>query len=445
MAISIYLNGTAGAQDGTLEVTGDGIGAELYDIGSVATFFLCAEPNYKTSEPVTVYAPLDCEVSSDGITYGPTCTYAAGAIQDVNVPCYIKRVDMTQLPNEPRVETKLHTYPHCAYVSVIQINDITPPVLSGTLTATAGTAKIDLSWPTGTDEVGITGYDIEYGTSTSYGTALISTTNSKSITGLINAVPYYFRVRAFDANGNKSDWITSTATPLAVTDTFRSASLNTNIWAAQTAANGTITTGAGALINSPATTDGAILYRKTAIDRAANKTYKWKSKLNSSVANGNYLFFAVEDTDAPFAPNASNDTSKAHSLAYNADTNTLARARLMLVAQSNSAILFGRATNVAGATLRWFNPATNTWVASGQVYPAISADTWYVCEFSTNTLSQWRFRLLAADGTTVIFDTGWQNWSGITGFTNSPYLIIGGEPYTNVSIASAAIDWYDEV
>ena len=540
MAISIYLGGTTGAQDGTLEVTGDGVGIELKEVDSVAIFHLRAPSGKQNSESVLVTAPVDCEVSRDGNTFTPTATYTAGGIQDSNTACYVKRIAITQV--DARLETGLSTTPHCAQVAIenIILPDTTAPTLTGSLSATAGTLQVVLDWTDATDNVGVTGYDVEYGTSTSYSTKTTSTTSAKTITGLTNGTLYYFRVRAYDAAGNKSSWLTATATPVVVADTtapvltgvlsatagaaqvvldwpdatdnvgvtgydveygtstsygtattstgsaktitgltngtvyyfrvraydaagntsswlesnatpaatddFLGASINTTLWTPLTAANGTIAISGGlAQLNSPATTDGMLLYRKAALVLNENKTYRWKTRVNSSVVNGNYLLFSVEDTPAPFAPNSHESTTALHGLTVSANTNSVARARLMLVAQSNTGILFGRSTNVAGATLRWYDPATNAWVASGQVYPSIVVDTDYIIEFSTNTSSQWRLRMLSVDETTTLIDTGLQSWNAITSFSSSPYLIIGGEPYASVSIASASIDWYDEV
>lgn len=91
MALGIYLGGTTGAADGTLEVPGDGVGLTLGAIGSVGTFHIRAASGKQNAEQVTVNAPVDCEVSTDGSTYGPTAVYAAGAIQDVNVACHLRR------------------------------------------------------------------------------------------------------------------------------------------------------------------------------------------------------------------------------------------------------------------------------------------------------------------------------------------------------------------
>ena len=95
--------------------------------------------------------------------------------------------------------------------------DVTAPALSGTLVATAGDGQAVLDWPDATDAVGVTGYDVEYGTSTAYGSTITDpTASTATITGLTNGTPYYFRVRAHDAAGNVSDWLTASATPFAV-------------------------------------------------------------------------------------------------------------------------------------------------------------------------------------------------------------------------------------
>ena len=91
-------------------------------------------------------------------------------------------------------------------------HDTTPPTQPGTLTATAVSAsEVDLSWGASTDNVGVTGYQIErcqgtgctnfaqIGTTTGTGTTYKDTTVSASTS-------YSYRVRATDAAGNLSTY-----------------------------------------------------------------------------------------------------------------------------------------------------------------------------------------------------------------------------------------------
>ena len=85
-------------------------------------------------------------------------------------------------------------------------SDTTPPSQPGTLTATAVSGgEVDLSWGAATDDVGVTGYQIERcnDNGCSDFTALASTANtSYSDTSVNPATSYSYRVRATDAAGN---------------------------------------------------------------------------------------------------------------------------------------------------------------------------------------------------------------------------------------------------
>ena len=96
--------------------------------------------------------------------------------------------------------------------------DVTLPVLTGALSAVAqaGGTSVLLDWPDATDNVGVNGYDVEYGTTNAYGSIVTDPTASTVlITGMLGTTLYYFRVRAHDAAGNVSAWLTTTTTTTA--------------------------------------------------------------------------------------------------------------------------------------------------------------------------------------------------------------------------------------
>ncbi len=88
--------------------------------------------------------------------------------------------------------------------------DTTPPSIPTALTATALSAsQIDLAWTASTDDVSVTGYEVERcpGSScTTFTPVGTPTTNSYSDTGLTASTAYTYRVRATDAAGNLSDY-----------------------------------------------------------------------------------------------------------------------------------------------------------------------------------------------------------------------------------------------
>jgi Concanavalin A-like lectin/glucanases superfamily len=101
--------------------------------------------------------------------------------------------------------------------------DTTPPSQPGTLTATTiSGSEVDLSWGASTDNVGVTGYDVERcsGTScttfTQIGTVTGTTYKDTTVSALTS---YSYRVRAFDAAGNLSAYsnTATTSTGLLVT------------------------------------------------------------------------------------------------------------------------------------------------------------------------------------------------------------------------------------
>ena len=105
-----------------------------------------------------------------------------------------------------------------------QSPDVAPPTTSGSLTATPiSPSRIDLSWPAGTDNVGVVGYRIErcQGTGCStFAQVATSTPAAYSDVGLTANTRYSYRVRAYDAAGNLSGYsptASANTPPLPVT------------------------------------------------------------------------------------------------------------------------------------------------------------------------------------------------------------------------------------
>ena len=118
--------------------------------------------------------------------------------------------------------------------------DTTPPTAPANLTATAaGSSQINLSWSASTDNVGVTGYQIERcqgAGCSSFSQITTTTTTTYNNTSLLAGTSYSYRVRATDAANNLSGYSnTASATTL---DTLTLTSI------AVTPANQTITNGA---------------------------------------------------------------------------------------------------------------------------------------------------------------------------------------------------------
>jgi chitodextrinase len=92
--------------------------------------------------------------------------------------------------------------------------DTTPPSAPSNLQASAGDAKVSLSWGASSDNVGVSGYRVyrDGNQIASVGQGTLAYTD----TGLSNGTTYSYTVRAFDAAGNLSNMSnTVTATPQA--------------------------------------------------------------------------------------------------------------------------------------------------------------------------------------------------------------------------------------
>ena len=101
------------------------------------------------------------------------------------------------------------------------VPDSTPPTMPGSLTGTvlSGT-QVTLSWPASTDNVSVTGYELERCEGvgcTAFVRIATPTTTSYSDISVAPGLSYSYRVRARDAVGNVSAYSPSTtATPTAV-------------------------------------------------------------------------------------------------------------------------------------------------------------------------------------------------------------------------------------
>jgi chitodextrinase len=81
--------------------------------------------------------------------------------------------------------------------------DTTVPVLAGSITPSAiAQTGFTISWPAGSDNVAVTGYEYSTNGGTSYADA--GNVLTKAVTGLTASTAYGVRVRAYDAAGNKS-------------------------------------------------------------------------------------------------------------------------------------------------------------------------------------------------------------------------------------------------
>ena len=106
--------------------------------------------------------------------------------------------------------------------------DTTSPTAPGSLAAiTSSGTQISLSWPAATDNIGVTGYEVERCQGAGCSTfALIATTTAVSYvdSGLISGLTYSYRIRARDAAGNVSAY-----SPVATSTTVSSTTVLTTL------------------------------------------------------------------------------------------------------------------------------------------------------------------------------------------------------------------------
>lgn len=96
--------------------------------------------------------------------------------------------------------------------------DTTPPTMSGTLAVSAITSSgYTLTWPAASDNVAVTGYQVDDGSGTFVDAGNVLT---KAVTGKAASTTYSPRVRAYDAAGNFAAPLTASATTTAAASTL---------------------------------------------------------------------------------------------------------------------------------------------------------------------------------------------------------------------------------
>ena len=129
------------------------------------------------------------------------------------------RIDEVRIYNRALTQTEIQTDMNTS----ISPPDTTPPTDPTNLTATpAGSTQINLSWTASTDNVAVTGYQIERCQGTGCTTfALLTTVTGTTYnnTGLTASTPYSYRVRATDGPNFSGYSNTASATTQAASDT----------------------------------------------------------------------------------------------------------------------------------------------------------------------------------------------------------------------------------
>ncbi len=250
MALSIYYNG--------LPFNADTDTAPDLDVDGVVQFALRCDAGEKTSEPLSVAAPMGCTVSADGSTYGATATYAADAIQDSNVPLYVKRTEsgLTEATVRKSVAT-----PRLALVDTepMSVPNNAPLAFTPTVTGVSDTSATVTFSTTDPDGDAII-YTVAITTSaTPPASGWVTATSPYTRSTLSQTTTYYAHVRASDG----------TLTTVGTSAMFTTAA----------AADTTAPTIAGTLVATVNGTTQVTLSGVTASDE--NGIAKWQRRVNS--------------------------------------------------------------------------------------------------------------------------------------------------------------------
>ncbi len=150
--------------------------------------------------------------------------------------------------------------------------DTTPPTVPTGLTAAApGSSQINLSWTASTDNIGVTGYQVERcqgAGCTTFAQIATPTANSYSDAGLTPGTSYSYRVRATDAAGNVSqDYsnVASASTPITPPGLVAAYAFNEGTGTTVTDASGSGNTGTinGATRTTVGRFGGALVFNGT--------------------------------------------------------------------------------------------------------------------------------------------------------------------------------------
>ena len=153
---------------------------------------------------------VGCTPTTPRIATSPTSPYSNTGLSDSTTYCYRVRA------YDAGGNWGVYSNTVCVTTPVVDISPPSTPTLNPAVVISK--SQINLTWTASTDNVGVTGYDIERcsGSTTCTPTALTTTTGTSfNNTGLAADTTYRYRVRAYDAAGNKSGYssIVTAATP----------------------------------------------------------------------------------------------------------------------------------------------------------------------------------------------------------------------------------------
>lgn len=383
MALIIVTGGTTGLTDGTA-VSESGRTAPLVfsALNTPVSAHVRRTSGYYSAD-TTFTVPAGLEVSFNGGTtwYGSGAARACPEIEDVNYPVLMR-------------DTTGATSAVGTFSTAGTDSAITALGTVAGFTATAGNATVTLDW---TATANASGYIIEWGTTTGYGSTITiasGATATYSHTGRTNSTAYYYRIHAV-GTGRYSDGATATASattaPQSVWDFDESAGTvpDTGHFTRDLAGSNTIATdGSGFLkchIVSGSATSACALYAPTTTLGTNTRTIKNKLKVASSGLG----------TDGSFYPFCVNKDGVA----------PIFYANFMLPSATRRFFVQG----YTGSAWRYYKAdGSNTYTATintAGYYYTYTPDTTYVVRLDITTTTL-RIRLQSADEATTYYDTG---------------------------------------
>lgn len=163
-------------------------------------------------------APFTYSVFSGSLPAGITLNTSTGALSGTPTTAGVSAGIVIRATDATSATAQTNAFS----ITVSATADTTPPTLTGAITASAITqTTATLSWPAGTDNVAVVGYNYSLNGGTSY--TPLGNVLTVNLTGLVAGTTYPLRVSARDGAGNVStpvltSSLTTTALPVGTVD-----------------------------------------------------------------------------------------------------------------------------------------------------------------------------------------------------------------------------------
>ena len=330
-------------------------------------------------------------------------------------------------------------------------NSVTPigaPSAPTGVSATAGNTNVTVTW-TGATSNGstISGYRIESSQDQSTWTAVtaLSGDTSKSVSGLTNGTPYYFRIYTTSNAGDSVASSTVNATP------YTNPSVPRDISAIASNARVDLSWNVPATIGGSAISSYSVTRSNTGAPVPVT-VYSGTTRTASAtvLTNGTLYTFNVTATNAEGATSSAGSVTATPFTVPDAPRNFTAVAGIRLVDLSWSPPLFNGGRDISGYLIQRSNINNYTW--GSNISTNASVNTFQVTGLGNNTRYYFRIYAINIAGPTVspsLADTTTFNFpgqptglsvtptsNGVVRLTWTPPLDNGGSPITSYSITN---------